>query len=177
MLTRLHSIDAYLRIGLLCLIAGSSVCLTSCQSPGTDAKATLPSTAPLPVGTLPEDGSQQLLEHINQSRRQHKLPVLVVDPRLTRAALEHSESMLRHQYFDHRGHDGSRFQQRLLRNGYPRSHSAENIAMVHDPKLVFDMWFNSRGHYKNMMNPKYSRVGIGRAGNYWTANFAAPDGT
>lgn len=161
--------------GLILLITVMiSAAIMSCSHSHThDAKATLA----LPTGTLPEDGSTQLLELTNQARAAKKLPILTVDPRLTMAALDHSSSMHRYQFFDHQGRDGNNFQSRMLRHGYPRSHSAENIAMVHDPRLVFKMWHESRGHYKNMFNKKYTRIGIGRAGNYWTAVYAAPDGT
>lgn len=161
------------------VIACLSLMMVSCaKGPGLGSKVVvevMPETDT--TGQLANDGSARLLELTNQARiKKRRLP-LSVDTRLTRAALDHSQSMQKYGYFDHKGRDGENFQVRMLRYGYPKSHSAENIAMVHDPALVFQMWYNSRGHYKNMMNKKYTRIGIGRAGNYWTAVYAAPDGT
>ncbi len=85
--------------------------------------------------------------------------------------------MAEHSYFAHRGRDGSNFQVRMERHGYPLSHSAENLAKASDAPTVFQMWYDSKGHKVNMMNKKYTRIGIIRTGDYWTANFAAPAGT
>ena len=40
--------------------------------------------------------------------------------------------------------------------------TAENIAYnSYDPVELFNQWWNSSGHRKNMMNPSYTKVGIG----------------
>ncbi len=85
--------------------------------------------------------------------------------------------MVQHDYFAHRGKDGSDFSERMARYGYPSSHSAENIALAPDAATVFRLWLNSGGHKTNMLSKKYTRVGISRSGDYWTAVFAAPGGT
>lgn len=167
-MTSIHQITKFFITALIPTV------IVSCSGPADDGAKTVLSA---PAGTLPNDGSAHLLELTNQARQQKRLPILTVDPRLTLAALDHSNSMHRYRYFDHKGRDGKNFQKRMLRHNYPKSHSAENIAMVHDPTMVFQMWDKSRGHHKNMFNKKYTRIGIGRAGNYWTAVYAAPDGT
>ncbi|MCP5537340.1 MAG: CAP domain-containing protein [Akkermansiaceae bacterium] len=100
-----------------------------------------------------------------------------MDPRLVLAAKDHSDSMATHRYFAHKGLDGCHFQARMARHGYPLSHSAENLAMARDARTVFQMWWDSKGHRTNMMNKRYTRVGIARSGDYWTANYSAPDGS
>jgi len=72
--------------------------------------------------------------------------------------------MHKHGYFAHIGKDGSDFQKRLLRENYPRCYSAENLAIAFS------------GHKKNLLGKKYTRVGIGIAGKYWTVNYAEPMG-
>jgi len=158
--------------GLLSAICISALISACSQNPGYDSKATLTSTS----ATLPDNGTPRLLELINQGRSQKQLPHLILDPRLNQAALDHSSAMARRNEFDHRVKGERGFQKRLLSQGYPRSHCAENIAMTPDPDQVYQLWYNSRGHYDNMFNEKYSYVGIARSGNYWTADFAAPDG-
>lgn len=130
-----------------------------------------------PVPARAHDGSQDLLDAINRLRKERRRGTLAVDHRLVMAARDHSRSMAQHGFFAHRGRDGGLFSKRMARHGYPRSHSAENIAMAPDAATVFRLWHGSRGHRESMVNRKYTRVGIAREGDYWTAVFAAPDGT
>ncbi|GEM_PF-6922683 len=157
---------------LLSAIAITALFSACGQDPGYASKATLTSAS----ATLPDNGSPRLLELINQGRAQKQLPRLILDPRLNQTALDHSSAMARRNEFDHRVKGERGFQKRLLARGYPRSHSAENIAMAPDPYQVYQLWYNSPGHYDNMFNHKYTYVGIARSGNYWTADFAASDG-
>lgn len=150
----------------------SAVALTSCSPPPAEPIDTPP--AHTRSRTSDHDSVKHLLELTNRSRQ--PLPPLRLDPRLSRAARDHSQSMARHQYFKHRGKDGSHFQSRMLRHGYPRSHSAENIAMAPDAQTVHRLWINSPAHQRNMMNPRYRFVGIARSRDYWTAVYAAPEG-
>lgn len=133
----------------------------------------------IPISTTasPHDGKSHLLTQINALRKKKRLPLLAVDNRLVMAAQDHSNSMAKHRYFTHRGKDGSNFQKRMARHGYPLSHAAENLAWTRNPEAVFPMWLNSKGHRTNMLNKKYTRIGIARTGDYWAAIFAAPDGT
>lgn len=163
------------QVGKLCLVALFGILFVSCSQSHNNEEPH-PKATEIVSSALPNDGSVQLFELTNQARIKKRLPALIVDPRLTMAALDHSKSMDRYEYFAHQGRDGGNFRMRMLRHGYPHSHSAENIAMVHDPTMVFQMWNGSPGHHKNMFNKKYTRIGIGRKGNYWTAVYSAPDG-
>ncbi len=157
------------------LMAGA-LCALACScgsSPTSSAKLAFTE----PVHLLPDNGANQLLSLINAARQGKNRPLLTPDHRLGLAAKDHSDSMAKHAYFAHRGRDGSNFQIRMARHGYPLSHSAENLAKARDAATVFQMWSDSKGHRVNMMNAKYTRVGIIRTGDYWTANFAAPAGT
>jgi len=160
-------------LSALCLSAIISALLSACsQNPRDEMKATLAS----PSRTLPDQGQSRLLELINQGRAQKNFQKLILDPRLNQAAQDHSTAMQRSNTFDHRVRGERGFQKRLLFRGYPHSHCAENIARAPDPDQVYQLWYNSPGHYKNMLNRQYTYVGISRVGDYWTADFAAPDG-
>lgn len=37
---------------------------------------------------------------------------------------------------------------------------------------VMEGWMGSARHCSNIMNPEHTDVGMGRAGNYWTQDFA-----
>ncbi|MBT8044847.1 MAG: CAP domain-containing protein [Verrucomicrobiae bacterium] len=160
---------------MLCLAVLGSVTAMLVCSCGSSGSQQIRLSAPNPA--MVADGTAELLRLMNEARSKNRRAILTTDPRLMLAARDHAESMAKHNYFAHRGRDGSHFQIRMQRRGYPQSHSAENLAMAGDAATVFDMWWQSKGHKTNMMNKKYTRVGIARAGNYWTANYAAPDGT
>ncbi len=156
------------------LVGGLCALVCSCgSSPASSAKQAFAE----PVHLSPDSGANQVLTLINTARRKKNRPLLTLDYRLGLAAKDHSDSMAKHGYFAHRGRDGSNFQMRMKRHGYPLSHSAENLAKARDASTVFQMWSDSKGHRVNMMNKKYTRVGIVRTGDYWTANFSAPAGT
>ena len=119
------------------------------------------------------NGEGQLIDLINKARAKKGMQNLATDPIITLAAKDHSTAMNTHKFFEHKGLKGESFATRMLRRGYPISTSAENIAISKDPARVFQMWVDSPSHNKNMFNKKFSRIGLSRVGDYWTANFAA----
>jgi uncharacterized protein YkwD len=108
---------------------------------------------------------------------------LVINPALTAAALEHSRDMAQHNEFDHRGHDASTPTLRVQRAGYGRfTIVGENIAAgATTASEVTRGWLSSPAHCENIMDPRFSEIGIAFAVNmaakeaiYWTQDFAAP---
>ncbi len=67
----------------------------------------------------------------------------------------------------HRGSDGSKIAQRITRYGTWKTYCAENCAYGYtNPRtivsqLLIDDGIPSRGHRKNILNPKLKKVGIG----------------
>ena len=150
--------------------------------------------APLAVpdpGTAPAV-SRQILSLVNAARAGGRrcgakyfapAPPLLINPTLTVAALEHSRDMAQHGKFDHRGFDGSTPTLRVQRAGYGRFHIVgENIAAgAATPMEVTQGWLSSPAHCENIMDPRFSEIGIAFAVNmasaeaiYWTQDFAAP---
>ena len=119
----------------------------------------------------------ELLKLMNEARAKKGRKLLVMDARLMRAAQAHSESMSKHGYFSHKGKDGSSFPTRMLREGYPRCYSAENIALAPSAESANNQWQKSSQHKKNLFGKKYTRVGIGQVGRYWTAIYAVEPNT
>jgi uncharacterized protein YkwD len=108
---------------------------------------------------------------------------LTLDVKLTRAALVHSREMAVNREFDHRGHDGSTPAQRIQRAGYGAYRIVgENIAAgAMTPAEVTEGWFASPPHCENIMDGRFTQIGIAYAANlesaaglYWTQDFAAP---
>lgn len=154
------------------LIISISLLIHACDPP--EAK-----TIPRPIiHNLPAvqgNGVDQLLTQINNERQKSGRPILTKSRRLTAAAKDHSLSMYQNNFFAHKGLDGKTFVTRMFRRGYPRTFCAENLVKTNHPSRAFVNWQNSPPHQKAMMNKAYTRVGIYRSGNYWTAIFAADD--
>jgi uncharacterized protein YkwD len=107
---------------------------------------------------------------------------LALDAALTHAALDHSRDMAAHDAFDHRGHDGSTPATRVERAGFA-DHLivGENIAAgVMTPVDVTQGWLASPPHCENIMDGRFTLIGIAFAENlrtrsaiFWTQDFAA----
>ena len=120
---------------------------------------------------------KRMLDLHNQKRRSQELRRLCVHPALQRAARDHSQDMIRKDYFAH-GNVG----RRLKRHGYNWSRYGENIAVdpgSTSPGPTFDTWMNSQSHRTNILDRRFKEVGIGLAtGTHkgerktmWTADF------
>jgi uncharacterized protein YkwD len=108
---------------------------------------------------------------------------LVLNPALTAAALAHSQEMAKYSEFAHQGHDGSSPSTRVARASYgPVLMVGENIAAgAMTPAEVTQEWLESPAHCENIMEPRFTEIGIAYAVNlsspalvYWTQDFALP---
>jgi uncharacterized protein YkwD len=107
---------------------------------------------------------------------------LALDPILTQAALLHSRDMAEHDAFDHRGNDGSTPATRIERAGFGDHRIVgENIAAgAMSPSEVTQGWLASPGHCENIMDGRFTLMGVAFAENlrtrsavFWTQDFAA----
>ncbi|MEM4643885.1 MAG: CAP domain-containing protein [Candidatus Methanomethylicaceae archaeon] len=145
--------------------------------------------------------SKEILNQLNEVRRQNHLSPFTENYLLNKAALAHSSDMALNDFFSHTGSDGSDVSDRLFRVGYRYRICAENIIMKDDlgfsgfiviwfipipipnlPKNDVDLakelvnsWMNSPGHKANILNPALREVGIGIASSgkklYVTTDF------
>lgn len=108
---------------------------------------------------------------------------LSLNSTLNSVALAHSREMARYVEFEHRGHDGSTPAERVRRSGYGAYRIVgENIAAgAMTPGEVTDGWLSSPAHCENIMDGRFTQVGIAyamsagsAAGVYWTQDFVAP---
>jgi uncharacterized protein YkwD len=111
------------------------------------------------------------------------VPPLNVSRKLTDAAEDHAHDMLKKQYFEHRGADGSQPKDRVLRAGYEPRLSGENIALgPESAEEVVAGWLKSPGHCANIMEPRFQDIGVGLASGkkrgqiYWVQTFGNPMG-
>lgn len=107
---------------------------------------------------------------------------LALSQGLSNAALAHSRDMAEHNRMSHEGSDGSTPAQRVTRARYKWRIVGENIAAgPTTPEEVMKGWLASPGHCQNLMDPRFTELGVGfvlhpqsESGVYWTQVFAAP---
>lgn len=100
---------------------------------------------------------------------------LTIDPRLSSAALLHSDEMRRLGVMSHVGADGSNVGDRVTRQGYEWRSVGENVARGFEtPESVVSGWLGSAGHCANVMAADFVHLGVGRADDYWTQVFGRP---
>jgi uncharacterized protein YkwD len=158
-----------------------------------EASAPAPEAAPTPepsaepsaaAVTLPPEIAgwpAALLASINEKRAAQGLPALAWSDELARAAQAHAEDCAGRNRGSHAGSDGARLEARLARVGYEARYASENWANAQSVQHAFALWWNeprgSEPHRRNILNPKYSEIGIGVAagpwGYYFIADFAS----
>ncbi len=145
-----------------------------------------------PAVRMSEDAAgQRVLDLVNRARasartcgdrRFSAAKPLRWNDTLARAALQHAEDMARNNYFSHDGRDGSTPAQRVTRAGYSYRATGENIAAGQmDPETVVAGWIKSPGHCANLMNGRFTEMGVAYAvdkksemGVYWAQEFGTP---
>lgn len=117
----------------------------------------------------------------NAERQKAGIGALKTSPLLNQAAQRHAEDMARTGQFSHTGSNGSTMSSRVRQTGYVFRAVAENIFMQspnnNAPEAVRG-WMNSSGHRRNLLNARYTEIGIGYAvrGNnhYYVQVFGTP---
>lgn len=105
---------------------------------------------------------ETILNLINEKRSQAGLKPLVMDNTLRNLAEYKSDYMIQANFFSHPNPDGTMWNDWYNAVGYNYSTGGENIAQnTSDPVALFNQWWNSAPHRENMMNPAFSRIGIG----------------
>ncbi|MEV4248891.1 CAP domain-containing protein [Streptosporangium canum] len=137
-------------------------------------------TATSPGGTVGTADENEVVRLVNVERAKGGCQPLKHDAQLRKAAYGHSADMADQGYFSHTSKDGRSFMDRIRAAGFTGGSGwAENIAAGQKtPAAVMSSWMNSAGHKANIMNCKYTLIGVGAAKNsggtiYWTQNFAA----
>lgn len=126
------------------------------QATATGATTGGPSVAAPAVAAPPQDPlmaiERQIVQQTNSHRARHGLRPLQIDLRLMQSARRHAAWMA---------------SRRLMQHG--RAAVAENIAAGQSsPGEAVRDWMNSSGHRANILNSRYSRIGV--------AAYRGPDG-
>lgn len=128
-----------------------------------------PSPKPRSAPTL----AGQVISLVNDERDKAGCDPVTEESHLDKAAQGHSDDMSERDYFSHDTPEGESFADRITAAGYPQP-GAENIAKgATSADQVMQMWMNSSGHRKNILNCSLKKLGVGVTtdGWYWTQDF------
>ena len=129
---------------------------------------------PVSEAASAENFEKMLLDLHNKEREKKNKPRLKFHGALKRSARSHAADMETNSYFDHTGLDGSTADDRIRAQGYSGSTTGENIAFGYTKaKSVFKGWMKSPSHRRNIRKKAFRRVGFGKSGTYWVANFGS----
>lgn len=139
---------------LLFVIIGNFFYILSTISP--DFKNKLSDTAAV-IASL-------LIFETNQERAEKQIPELKENPTLTKAAQLKANSMAEKGYFSHTDPEGNSPWYYLNLAGYKYEFAGENLAVNFvESKEVHKAWMNSATHKANIIQPKFTEIGIATA--------------
>ena len=122
---------------------------------------------------------EEVLRLVNEIRAEAGVAPLQLDDTLCQAAGLRSIEMDYNNEFSHTRPDGSSCFTVLSEFNCSYHTCGENIAAGYaSPAAVVNGWKNSQGHYENMINASFTKLGVGYSslgnsyyGNYWTQLF------
>lgn len=124
--------------------------------------------------TAQKSFEDKVLELVNVERAKNGLSALQMDESVRKVARVKSSDMSKNKYFSHTSPTyGTPFEM-LKSFGISYRAAGENIAQGYTtPEAVVKGWMNSAGHRANILNSKYTHIGVGyeASGNYWTQLF------
>ncbi len=134
----------------------------------------------VPLAEGPEAGfAQKVLALVNAARAEAGLEALILDEALCGAAQVRAAECL--NSFAHDRPDGSAYKMAIIEAGIESAWTGENLARGHaSPEQAVESWLKSEGHRANILNERYTRLGVGweknTAGRYkgytWVQLFA-----
>jgi uncharacterized protein YkwD len=118
------------------------------------------------------DGSDAVVAMVNEERESAGCDPVSADDRLTSAAEGHSQDQADRGEMTHTGSDGSTSGERATRAGYEWSKIAENVASgTTSAERAMELWMESSGHRKNIIDCAYEHIGVAQVDGYWTQVF------
>ncbi len=105
--------------------------------------------------------SAVLVDLTNGDREGNQLAMLSVNPTLVAAAQLKADDMAAKSYFAHTSPDGTTPWDWFKKSGYKFSYAGENLAVYFSDSVdVERAWMNSPGHRANILNARFSEIGI-----------------
>jgi uncharacterized protein YkwD len=108
--------------------------------------------------------SATLVDLANEDRGEEGLSNLTLNPTLVKAAQAKANDMAEKEYFAHNSPEGLTSWHWFLEAGYSFSYAGENLAVnFSDSEDVERAWMKSPTHRANIMNGKFTEIGIATA--------------
>ena len=122
---------------------------------------TIPSFRTTVFDSLSAIYASVLVNLTNKDRARENISELKVSPILEKAAQMKADDMASKGYFAHNTPEGLTPWYWFALAGYKYEFAGENLAVnFKESEDVQTAWMNSRGHFLNIMNPKYTEIGI-----------------
>ena len=121
--------------------------------------------------------AEQVVALTNEARLENGLEPLAISTSLMESAQFKTDDMVATGVFSHDSPNYGGFQNIFARFNIAYSTIGENIALgQRSPEEVVDAWMNSEGHRRNILNSKFTHIGVGYSskGHYWTQHFMRP---
>ncbi len=106
------------------------------------------------------DAMEEVLELVNQAREEAGLAPLELDPALCGAAQVRARECV--GTFSHTRPDGTSYKTAIAQAEVESGYTGENVATGHSSaKQVVAAWMKSEGHRANILNEKFTKLGVG----------------
>lgn len=159
------------------VMLATAVALTGFGTAMNVQAAAAPATTPTSEASTQYSVSayeKKVVDLVNLERKKIGLKPLTLDTKLSKVARMKSQDMKNKGYFSHTSPTyGSPFDM-MKKFGISYRTAGENIAKGQtSPEQVMRSWMNSSGHRKNILNSKFTHIGVGHvmSGNIWTQMF------
>ena len=133
-------------------------------APARVSRPTPAAPAPRPVETGYASMERRILVLVNEERRRHDLPELVLNSRLDQAAKLHAQNMAKFRKMAHVIPESQlpTLTHRAQHVAYYYASIAENIALGYpDAEGVVRGWMDSPGHRRNILSRESVEIGTG----------------
>lgn len=108
-----------------------------------------------------DETERRMIERVNNEREKTGLSELRIEEKLTLIARNHSRDMFERRYFSHYSPEGHDVSYRARDGGIAFTLIGENLAYAPDGETAHEGFMNSEAHRKNILDPAWSRIGIG----------------
>ena len=118
--------------------------------------------APGVLGYASDIKVSELLQKTNEYRVKNGKKPLVLNEKLSKAALEKAKFMFDRGFWAHTSPDGTEPWYFVLNQGYDYSYAGENLARnFNSSGEVVTAWINSPSHKENLVSDNYDEIGFG----------------
>ena len=105
--------------------------------------------------------SENIIKYVNQSRAEEGLADLAENEKLTAAAEDKLDDIIKNRYFAHTSPAGTSPWFWFEKNGYDYQYAGENLAINFTvAEDQHEAWMKSPTHRKNILNSNYEEIGV-----------------